>query len=144
MKKLFILLFVATAFMTGCNQKKSMNGAWKVVDFENISGDKVKLKLNENVIGNEMKIWSNNHFMYVGRYKMDTTSFDNYGSGSYTLDGNHYVENLTDTGVGKREASQVRLLLEIKNDTIIQTWPADENWNINKSDYYVQKLVRVD
>jgi len=144
MKKIFIFLVVTSALLTGCDQKKLMNGAWKVVSFENISGDKVKLKLNGNMTGNELKIWSSNHFIYVGRYKMDTTNFDNYGSGSYTLEGNHYVENKIITGNTKTQIAPIRILLETKNDTLIQTWPADDKWMIDPHNYFIQKLVRAD
>jgi hypothetical protein len=35
-----------------------------------------------------------------------------------------------------------KLLLEIKDDTLIQTWPCDDNWLIDTSNYSIQKLVR--
>ncbi len=142
MKKLFILLMIASA-MLGCGHKKSMRGAWKVVSFENRVGDKVKLKLNGNMTGNELKIWSRNYFMYVGRYKTDSAKIENYGSGTYTLDGDHYVETIINTGNVMQSAS-IRILLERKKDTIIQTWPADDKWAIDKNNYFVQKLVRAE
>ena len=145
MKKTIIFIFMLSAILYGCTPKNSMNGAWKVVSFENKSGDKVKMKLNDNMTGDELKIWSKDHYMYVGRYKMDTTNFDNYGSGTYTVAGNHYVEMPIIASRNKNaKIDQIRILLDRKNDTIVQTWPADEKWNVDKNNYYIQKLVPAD
>lgn len=147
MKKIFFILFVSSALLYGCNTQShsdSIEGAWKVVGFEHRSGDSLLYVLGDENTGNELKIWSKNHFIFVGRYKMDTAFIDNFGSGTYTLNGNHYEENLIDNADRSFAGKKIRLLFERKNDTIIQTWPADENWNINKSNYYVQKLVKAE
>ena len=68
---------------------------------------------------------------------MGDSIMNNYGSGTYKLDGNRYEENLT-----YPNPDTVKLLLEIKNDTITQTWPVDDNGQIIKSNYYIQKLTR--
>lgn len=36
----------------------------------------------------------------------------------------------------------IKLLLEIKNDTITQTWPVDDDGQVIKSNYYIQQLKR--
>jgi hypothetical protein len=35
------------------------------------------------------------------------------------------------------------MLVEIKGDTLYQTWPVNGNWQINKYDYTVEKYVRI-
>jgi hypothetical protein len=34
------------------------------------------------------------------------------------------------------------MLLEIKHDTLVQTWPADDNGNIDPKAYNIEKYVR--
>lgn len=144
MKKLFFILIVLSTIFCGYSQTKSMQGAWKVVSLEHRSGDSLLYKLDNVNIGNELKIWSKKYFNFVGRYKTDTTFYDNFGSGTYTLNGNHYEENLIDNSDRNFAGKKIRILLERKNDTIIQIWPADANWNIIKKNYYIQKLVKAD
>jgi len=38
--------------------------------------------------------------------------------------------------------TKVRLLLEIRNDTLTQSYPADENWKLSEK-YSIEKYVRV-
>jgi hypothetical protein len=68
--------------------------------------------------------------------------WENYGGGKYKLEGNRFEEEAmfhADTSyIGKK----LRLILEIHNDTLIQKWPADENWNIVKI-YSIEKYIRL-
>jgi hypothetical protein len=75
---------------------------------------------------------------------LDTATYDNYGGGTYKLDGTHCEESYLYFGEKSMVGTSQKLLLEIKNDTLIQTWPCDNNWQINKSNYNIQKLVRKD
>jgi hypothetical protein len=34
------------------------------------------------------------------------------------------------------------MLMELKNDTLIQKWPVDENWNLQEN-YKIEKYVRI-
>lgn len=36
------------------------------------------------------------------------------------------------------------MLLEMRNDTLIQTWPVNGDGQIDKSNYRIEKLVRVE
>jgi hypothetical protein len=145
MKKIIFLSMVILLIIGSCTQqevKSPMEGPWQVVSWQRIAGDTLIWKLGEKLTGTEMKIWSGNYFNFVGRYKMDTAFLDNYGGGTYKLEGTHYEESylyfVDKTMVGTSQ----RLLLEIKNDTLTQTWPCDANWQIDKSNYNVQKLTR--
>ena len=82
-------------------------------------------------------MWYSNYFNFVGQYKLGDSIVNNYGGGTYKLEGNRYEENLT-----YPDSATVKLILEIKNDTITQTWPVDDNGQIIKSNYYTQKLAR--
>jgi hypothetical protein len=144
MKKTILFGLIITLIIGSCGQEKKspIEGAWKVVTWQNMNGDTLKWKLGVDYIGTEMKIWSEKHFAFAGRYKHDTTFVDNCGGGSYKLDGTHYEESFLYFPVQSSVGTTARLLLEIKNDTLIQTWPVDENWKVIKTNYNIQKLIR--
>lgn len=140
MKKVIFLSLIILLIIGSCTQqevKSPLEGAWKLISFQQMHGDTIIAQLGKEFTGSEMKIWSGNYFTFIGQYKADTTVNDNYGGGTYKLDGNRYEENLI-----YPNPNTVKLLLEIKNDTITQTWPVDENGQIIKSNYYIQKLTR--
>jgi hypothetical protein len=136
---LFILVYCT-------EQKKSpMEGAWQVVSWQQFSGDSVLWTFPGTFTGGEMKVWSKNHFAFAGRYKKDTTFIDNCGGGTYKLEGTHYEESIlyflhNQPAVG----TTIKMLLEVKNDTLIVTWPVDEKWQVVKGKYSVQKSTRLE
>jgi hypothetical protein len=146
MKTISLLALMVLTLICGCNQPKSNlpEGTWQVVSFQYFSSNTLVWELGKEYNGSEMKIWSKSHFVFVGRYQQDTTFTDNYGGGTYQLDGNHYEEKILYYPDQKVVGTTIRLLLEIKSDTLIQTWPADENWQIDQNNYYIQKLTRLE
>lgn len=142
MKKVIFLSLIILLIIGSCTQqqqvvKSPLDGAWDLISYEQRHGDTTIMQLGKDFIGTEMKIWSGKYFNYVGQYKMADSTMNNYGGGTFTLIGNRYDEIKTYPTL-----STVKLLLEIKNDTITQTWPVDDNGQINKNDYYIQKLKR--
>lgn len=149
MRKIIFLSLIISLIIGSCTQhevKSPIEGPWQVVSWQSIKGDTLQWKLGTEYVGNEIKSWSKSHFLFVGRYesKKDSTFINNYGGGTYKYDGTHYDESYIYFVDQKIVGTSQRLLLEVKNDTLIQTWPCDENWQINKSNYNVQKLVRVE
>jgi len=144
MKATLICCLIIAMIIGGCTQEKSfkIEGTWKVVSWQNYAGDSLKWKLGKEYYGNEMKIWSKDHFAFVGRYKHDTTFIDNCGGGSYKINDTRYEESYLYFPDQKLVGTTRKVLLEIKNDTLTQTWPVDENWKVVKNGYNVQKLIR--
>jgi hypothetical protein len=66
---------------------------------------------------------------------------DNYGGGTYTLKGDRYEENVLYAGKAIMNR-KVKMIQEIKNDTLIQKWPADENWKLGEK-YSIEKYIRL-
>jgi hypothetical protein len=132
---------VISLIIISCAQQQVINspleGVWQVVSFQQMHGDTVVFQFGKDFTGGEMKMWYSNYFNFVGQYKLGDSIVNNYGGGTFKLEGNRYEENLT-----YPEKATVKLLLEIKNDTITQTWPVDDNGLIIKSNYYMQKLAR--
>jgi hypothetical protein len=83
----------------------------------------------DQIKGSDIKIWTKNYFISVGRFQIDTTVYNAYVGGKYTLDGNKYVEEIIYHADKDYVGRKVRLLLEIKNDTLIQKYSADEKFS---------------
>lgn len=148
MKKLIFLSLVISGVILSCTQQKEMKlsheGAWEVVSWQRIAGDTLNAELGKTFTGTEIKIWSRSCFNFVGYYNLDTATYDNYGGGTYKLDGTHYEESFLYFSEKYMVGTSQKMLLEIKNDTLIQTWACDNNWQIDKSNYNIPKLVRKD
>jgi hypothetical protein len=146
MKASILFCLMITLIIFGCIPRKRtpVEGTWQVVSWQNMAGDSLVWKLGVDYVGTEMKIWTKDHFAFAGRYKQDTTFIDNCGGGSFTLDGTHCQESYLYFPDQAKVGTTQRLLLEIKNDTLIQTWPVDEKWQVVKSKYNIQKLTRLE
>lgn len=68
---------------------------------------------------------------------------DSYGWGTYTLEGNKYIETIKLFPYKSNIGNNVRILLEIKNDTLIQRYPVNEKWNLQEK-YRTEKYVRIE
>ena len=131
--------------IVGCAQpkKKFPQGAWQLDQVLSVSGNKVVKYFPTSSPGSDIKMWSDSHFLFVGRFQNDTSFTDNFGGGKYTLDGNRYEEEIiyhSDSGyIGAR----VKMLLQLRNDTLIQTYPVNEIGEPNKNNHFVEKYVRL-
>ena len=145
MIRLLFCCLIITLGLGSCSQKKSLNieGAWKLVQLQTIKGDSAVIDFPGKSDMDIIKIWSGNHFMSVGRVKTDTTVWDLYGSGTFKRDGNKYEENVKVLFYKDWEGKTIKMLLEIKNDTLTQTFPVDENGKMEKEYANIEKYVRI-
>jgi hypothetical protein len=125
-----VFLSLIIALITGsCTQEKKspIEGNWQLVYAKFTSTDKT---FPAEVKGGQIKTWANGYFTFVGHFEVDTIIADNYGAGTYKFEGNRCeamrLYHSSKSMVGKTG----RWLIEIKNDTLIQKQPADENWNL--------------
>lgn len=151
MKKLIslsIILFCLMLFnfIFGCNTQKNikLEGAWQVVGWKQIVADTVAWEFPGTSTGSDILIWSKKHVLSVGRFKMDSTYITNAVGGTYTLDGNKYVETLIYFPDSTQIGHKVTILTEMSNDTLIRMYPVKENGQIDKSNYLIEHLVRLD
>lgn len=144
MKASLLCCLMIAMIIGGCKQEQpsKLEGAWNLVYLKSVAGDTVQYKFPGDYAISDFKMWSKDHFAFVGIYKKDTTSKNAYGGGTYTLDGKRYTENIiyhvNNTVVG----TTAKMIIEIKNDTLYQTWPADANWKIDSSNYRIEKYVK--
>lgn len=132
--------------ISGCsagNEKSPMEGAWRLAHEIIINGDKID-EFPVNITGGEIKVWSGSTFVFVGRFKQDSVYSDSFGGGTFKLNGNRYEEEVLYHGSDDYRGKKVKILLEIRNDTLIQTYPVDDNWQVNPEVYSVEKWVRID
>jgi hypothetical protein len=120
-------------------------GAWKWVSAKQYSEGKLVFDFFPGVYqGGSVKIWSKNHVNDVGRFQNDTSTINLYSGATYKLEGNRYGETVIYHFTKKGTAtSKVKSLLELRNDTLIQTNGVDDNWKLGKK-YMVYKFVRLE
>lgn len=120
-------------------------GAWNLAEMKYVQNGSVTYTLPEgNVSGEQIKIWSNGHFSFVGKFKTGSEIINNYGGGTFSFDGKFYEENILFHSGEGAVGNKVKMLLEITDDTLIQQWPVDADGNIDKNNYSVEKYVRLD
>jgi hypothetical protein len=146
MKKVIFLSLVIVLIIGGCAQEKKspIEGIWKLTYgkwYNWNPGDTLTYQFPGNMAIYHVKIFSKGNFTFVGHYSLDTLTHDNYGGGTYTLEGDRYEENVLYAGKSIVNR-KIRMIQEIKNDTIIQKWPADENWKLAEK-YSIEKYIRL-
>lgn len=139
-----MILIIITCCSPNNKQHRKIDGAWSLVSYLTVSKDTVVGRyVGRDVVGSQIKVWSQNHFVFVGRFIVGDKAVDNYGGGTYTLVGSQYIETILYHKNHQWVNSQPRMLAEIKGDTLYQTWPVNDKWQINKYDYTVEKYVRL-
>lgn len=146
MKHIVGMCLVIIMIIGSCSQpgNKFPQGAWQLVQVLNVSGNKVVKYFPTSMPGSDIKMWSEGHFMFVGRFQNDTSYTDNFGGGRYTLDGNRYEEEIIYHSDKGYIGAKVKMLLEQRNDTLIQTFPVNEIGEPNKLHHFIEKYVRLD
>lgn len=141
-----VLMLVILVF--GCAQpmeieKKPIEGAWKMIHLKFVSDGEVTAEFPAEASGEQVKIWTGSNFAFVGQFKMDSAVLNNYGSGTYTLGGTHYMEHIHLQN-GAMADTMLMMFVEIRNDTLIQTWPADASGNYDEDNVNVETYIRLD
>ncbi|MGE5426425.1 MAG: M56 family metallopeptidase [Methylococcaceae bacterium] len=120
---------------------EKIEGAWKTFLSQKIENGKAITLITSDSKYTEMKVWTKDYYAYVGNQGYGSYSFG--GSGTYKLNGNLYEENIIYSPVGSTQGQTVKLILEIKNDTLTQIWPIDASGKYDKSNCNIIKMVRM-
>jgi hypothetical protein len=155
MKKTLLLSALFLGILASCKQEpvNPVAGAWQLIYRKEVANDTIIGTFPADYGGSQVKMWSDNYWMFVGQYKQDTVFTDNYGGGSYTLEGVVYKETImyhtTKDYIGQTLTTKdyigqtLRMRIVVENDTLVQVWPADEKGEIDKSNYTSEKYARV-
>ena len=145
MKKTLLLSIALTLLLANCTREKisPMEGAWKLAFEYEVTGNESTLIFPGISKGSEIKTWSGDRWSLVGVFVQDSVMTDNFGGGKFTLEGTNYQEIVEYHSAPEYLGQTVKLFLEIKNDTLTQIWPVDDQGEIIKSHYYMEKWVKM-
>jgi hypothetical protein len=143
MKARFFLYLMILGVIISCNQQKKspIEDAWQLVYAKWSSMEE---SFPGQITGSGVKFWTDGCYTSAGNFHLDTLVMDNYGWGTYKLsEGTHYEESIIKHHYSPNSEGQTfKMLIEVRNDTLIQRWPADENWNLPQK-YSTEKYIRL-
>nr|WP_293302883.1 hypothetical protein [Allomuricauda sp.] len=119
--------------------EKGIMGTWKLVYGEIRTEDSLEVKDLSNT--EFVKILNEDHFAFFNQVK-DTADGFYGGGGTYSLDGDTYVEQLDYVGVKEIRGHEFTFKLEINGDTLIQSGIEDvPEAGIKR--HIVEKYIRI-
>ena len=146
--KTFVIFFLMVplwlVFHSRSASGQKIEGPWHLVELKAYSGDTLLYEFpsNETTI-NQIKVWTKDHFIFVGQYESETTGDDSYGWGTYELEGKQYEEYILYHSNAAWVGTSIKMHLEIKKDTLIQIFPVNEDGQVNKKNWHaVEKYIR--
>ena len=144
MTKNLLLFLILPAFLLSCSadNESPMEGAWKLAYEIEVKGQQSTVLFPGVSQGSEIKLWSGDRWALVGVFIEDSLITDVFAGGKFTLDANDYREIVEYHSATEYLGTTVKLYLEIKNDTLTQFWPVDENGVPDKDHHYMEKWVR--
>ena len=138
-------LIVIVVILIGCTTEKSqLNGNWELVSYQAIADGETTFTIPGNIVGEQLKSWSNTTCLFVGQFEDNNRITPNFGSGTYTLNGSHYEELIEIHSSKLYIGTKVKLLIEFKGDTLIQVLPVSDDWTVDKDNCRIEKYVRVE
>ncbi len=146
MKKTIYLSLVIFLIVGSCTREERLpiEGTWQLVQTQSVTNGKIVTDYPGTLVGSEFKSWSEKNFLFVGRWKEDSITTDNYGFGTYTLDGNKYSETILIHFNRPYEGKTIEMELDLRNDTIFQIYHRlDSTGKPDKNVYSVEKYVRL-
>jgi hypothetical protein len=149
MKKILLLGMIIALIIVSCTQQKvksPIEGAWQLVMYTWVSGDTItNFVAPTSGVGSQLKMWSLKHFAFGGTEKADTTVFDAFGGGTYTLNGTEYEENIIYHNDKSLVNTKFKALLELRGDTLYQTFHPFDSVGKQMLNYSsIEKYVRAE
>ena len=130
--------------IAGCTQEERspLEGTWRCVSVGSVEyPDTGFQSMAENGM---IKTFSKKYFTFVGRVTNDSVILDEYGAGTYTLDGNKYEEFMIYHDIKSLIGKRFKAIDEIRNDTLYHRFNMDtvNSWQLGKG-YVTEKFVRL-
>ncbi len=145
MKKSAFLIMIVILIIGSCvekevDEKSPLEGAWELVYAYWHWEDRI---FPDQIEGDFTKLFTEGHVAWLGRFELDTLITDSYGGGPYKFEGNRCEVFCQYHSFKSRVGTTSRLLMEIRNDTLIQKFMADENWMLPEQ-YSIEKYIRLE
>ncbi|GGK52766.1 MULTISPECIES: hypothetical protein [Flavobacteriaceae] len=150
MKNIIVIVFVVT-FLTACNSNvnnlkdsskedlSKIEGTWKLVYGEIRENDSIQIR---DISKSEfIKIINKTHFAFFNQQKESSEGFYG-GAGTYSLNGNDYVEKLSYIDNLQFRNHTFPFKVEIKGDSLIQSG-TEEVKELNMKRYIIEKYIRI-
>ena len=136
---LFILLMTAS-----CSRQDgtSPQGGWQMVQMQMNDKGKVTNYFSDRYVVNQTKMWDGNHFIFVGKYQVDTSTTYRYGVGTWTLNGNIYEEDILYHFDKAYEGRKNKIWLEIKKDNLLHIFPVNDQ-GAPAATHWIERYVRL-
>jgi hypothetical protein len=146
MKNVFVIALIIGLIASACakQENKPLIGGWKMVQMQSNDNGKITNYFSNRYNVYQTKMWTKNHFMFVGKYQVDTVTTYRYGVGTYTLNGNIYVEDILYHFDASYEGRKNKIRLEIRNDTLLHIFPVNDKGEPSQSIYWIEKYVRLE
>jgi hypothetical protein len=105
--------------LLGCVSEKrnKIEGTWRLVAGTNKWGDTTFDYAKMGYDG--IKMFSDNHFIFVGRIVRNADTADNYGGGTFTLEGSNYSEVISYFPLRAMLGDTIPFEIQVNNDTLI-------------------------
>jgi hypothetical protein len=130
MKKLIFLglIVLVTIGASAQGKKYPLEGAWKQVGYDKqfITDTSLKAMIKTG----QIKMFSRNFFTFVGHSEGDTSIYESYGAGTYTLNGDKYEESIIYHNVKDLIGKKYKGIDIVRNDTLFHTHQMDDNWKL--------------
>lgn len=145
MKKIIFYGLIIWLILPACSKQggKTPEGAWQMVQMQRIDAGKVTNYFSDRYNVTQTKMWSGNHFIFVGKYKVDTLVSYRYGVGTFTLKGNLYEEDILYHFDQSYEGQKNKIWLEIRRDTLLHIFPVDDKGKPDVTRHWIEKYVRL-
>ena len=145
MKNIVLLVVIIWLIISACAgpEGNGPQGSWQMVQMQMVEGRKITNYFSDRYSVNQTKIWDGNNFIFVGKYRVDTTTIYRFGVGTFTLKGNIYEENIKYHFEEFYEGTRNKIWLEIRNDTLLHIYPVDDLGEPNTSRHWIEKYVRL-
>lgn len=121
------------------NVSNALIGSWKLVYNEIRENDSIQVKDLSN--SNFIKIINKTHFAFFNQIEGQAEGFYG-GGGSYTLDGDKYIEQLDYIDQVKLRREVFPFTIKIKGDSLIQ-YGLEEVKEANIKRFIIEKYLRI-
>jgi hypothetical protein len=127
----------------GQTKEINLQGAWKLAVNQEIDNGKIVPHFPGRESIEQVKIWSGNQVMFVGRTKTNTKTNEDYGLGTFKIKGDKYEEYFTIFSYKDSERKTLKMKMEMKNDTLVQTYLLNEKLESDSNTTHIEKYIRI-
>jgi hypothetical protein len=146
MGRIICYVMVTSFIIMSCETKENRypQGPWQLIETQSVTNGTVETTYPGVLVGKEFKTWTEKNFMFVGRWIENSITTDNYGFGTYTLDGNKYEETILYHFNRPYEGQTIKMKLDYRNDTLFQVYHRlDSTGKSDEKVYSVEKYIRL-